>query len=111
MAPMAAALDCKQCGACCVNPPDNVAEGFSDYVEIGPRDALASKPEMLRRYAKEESGRLHMRILSDQRCKALLGRIGHNTRCGIYQLRPSPCRRVEAGSELCQRYRRGQGLA
>jgi Fe-S-cluster containining protein len=31
-------------------------------------------------------------------------------RCMIYHVRPSPCRRVQAGSELCARYRRGLGL-
>jgi uncharacterized protein len=108
---MAGPPDCTRCGACCHNPPENVAEGFHEYIEIAPRDAIRQKPELLRRYAEEKDGRLHMRLLADQRCKALSGRLGDRVRCGIYHVRPSPCRRVEAGSELCQHYRRGQGLA
>jgi len=104
------AYDCTRCGACCFNPPENVAEGFSDYIEIEPGDVLLSKPELVRRYTQLRDGRLHMRILSDQRCLGLAGALGRRVRCTIYHARPSPCRRVQAGSESCRRYRRGQGL-
>lgn len=102
--------DCTRCGACCVNPPDNVAEGFHDYIEIEERDAIRDKPELIARYAQESEGKLHLKLLADQRCKALLGSVGRRVRCAIYHVRPSPCRRVQAGSALCERYRRGQGL-
>ena len=102
--------DCTRCGACCYNPPENVAEGFTEYVEIERNDVLRRRAELLKRFSVEKDGRLHMRILSDQRCMALAGRVGHKVRCTIYHARPSPCRRVEAGSEPCQRYRRGRGL-
>lgn len=108
---MATAYDCTQCGACCVNPPENVAEGFSDYIEIEPRDAIRTRRELLQRYTRERDGRIHMQLLADQRCKALLGALGVRVRCNIYHVRPSPCRRVQAGSDLCERYRRDQGLA
>lgn len=104
------AYDCTRCGACCFNPPENVAEGYSEYIEVAPRDELRKKHELLRRYVLEIDGRLHMRLLADQRCKALQGALGKHVRCSIYAFRPSPCRRVEAGSELCQRYRNDQGL-
>jgi hypothetical protein len=107
---MASAYDCVACGACCFNPPDNVAEEFSDYIEVGPRDAIRSRPALLKRYTYERDGRLHMQLLPDHRCKALLGAIGRRVRCSIYHVRPAPCRRVEAGSELCRRYRRLHGL-
>jgi Fe-S-cluster containining protein len=102
--------DCTRCGACCVNPPDNVAEGYTDYIEVAPRDSLRQKSQLLSRYTVEAGGKVHMRLLADQRCKALTGSVGRRVRCSIYALRPSPCRRVQAGSELCLRYRRGQGL-
>lgn len=106
----AALYDCTSCGACCFNPPENVAEGFFEYVEIERQDAIRRRADLLRRFTVEKAGRLHMRILSDQRCMALAGRAGRRVRCTIYHVRPSPCRRVEAGSELCRRYRRERGL-
>lgn len=102
--------DCTRCGACCVNPPENVAEGFSAYVEIEPRDLIRKKPDLIKRYAREHDGALHLQILADGRCKALLGRVGDRVRCAIYQARPSPCRRVEPGSDLCRQYMEAQGL-
>ncbi len=103
-------LDCTRCGACCVNPPENVREGFDEYVEVGPEDALRRRPELLRRHTLEHNGRVHMRLLDDGRCSALSGGLGRRVRCTIYHARPSPCRRVQAGSELCRRYRRDHGL-
>jgi Fe-S-cluster containining protein len=103
-------LDCTRCGACCFNPPDNVREGYSEYVEVGRGDALRQRPELLRRYTHESDGRVHMKLLADQRCIALSGGLGRRVRCAIYHVRPSPCRRVQAGSELCRRYRRDLGL-
>ncbi len=102
--------DCTRCGACCFNPPENVAEGFDAYVELGARDTLRERPDLLARYTRERNGRLHMRLLADGRCIALAGRVGGRVRCRIYHVRPAPCRRVQAGSELCLRYRREQGL-
>jgi Fe-S-cluster containining protein len=102
--------DCTRCGACCFNPPENVSEGFAGYVEIASDDALRKRPELLRRYTATEDGRLHMRLLSDHRCMALSGRLGQRVRCTLYHVRPAPCRRVQAGSEPCRRYRRDQGL-
>jgi uncharacterized protein len=104
------ALDCTRCGACCFNPPENVQEGYDEYVELAPGDALWRRPELLRRHTVEKDGRVHLRLLADQRCSALVGRLGGRVRCTIYHVRPSPCRRVQAGSELCARYRRGFGL-
>jgi uncharacterized protein len=103
-------FDCVRCGACCVNPSENVREGYDGYVEIAARDAIRKRPELLRRYAHETDGKLHMRILENGRCIALSGRVGERVQCRIYFSRPSPCRRVQAGSELCLRYRRDQRI-
>lgn len=104
------ALDCTRCGACCFNPPENVREAYLDYVEVGPSDALRRRPDLLRRHTSEQDGRVHMRLLEGGRCSALSGALGRRVRCTIYHVRPSPCRRVQAGSELCARYRREHGL-
>ena len=77
---------------------------------LAPGDPIWKRPELLRRHTVEKDGRVHMRLLADQRCSALAGSLGGRVRCGIYHARPSPCRRVQAGSELCLRYRRGHGL-
>jgi Fe-S-cluster containining protein len=103
-------FDCVRCGACCFNPPENVREGYADYVEVLASDLLARRPELLRRHAVEKDGRVHLRLLADQRCSALAGALGRRVRCTIYAVRPAPCRRVQAGSDLCQRYRRALGL-
>jgi Fe-S-cluster containining protein len=106
----AASYDCVRCGACCINPPENVLEGYDAYVEIAPRDTIRARADLLRKYTHETEGKLHMRILSDGRCIALSGRVGERVQCRIYYARPLPCRRVQAGSELCHRYRREQGI-
>jgi hypothetical protein len=31
-------------------------------------------------------------------------------RCTLYHLRPSPCRRVQPGDDLCRRYRAEHGI-
>jgi uncharacterized protein len=107
---MSGALDCTRCGACCFNPPENVAEGYAEYVQLERGDAIWKRPELLRRHTVEREGRVHMRLLADQRCSALAGGLGGSVRCTIYHARPSPCRRVQAGSELCSKYRRGFDL-
>ena len=103
-------FDCTRCGACCINPSENVREGYVDYVEVGPADELRRRPELLRRHTAEKDGRVHMRLLQGGRCSALDGAPGRRVRCKIYHARPAPCRRVQAGSELCVRYRRDHGL-
>lgn len=106
-----ARYDCLGCGACCRNLPENAAEGFVHYVEVDERAPLLRRPDLVRKlvvYA--EDGAPHLRLHPDGRCVALRGRIGHRVRCEIYRERPEPCRSVEAGGALCQRYRRAQGL-
>jgi Fe-S-cluster containining protein len=103
-------LDCQRCGACCVNTPDNQREGYADYVEVEPGDRLLERPELRRRYTVERDGAIHLQLAPDGRCIALAGSVGRRVRCEIYAHRPSPCRRVEPGTELCMRYRRAQGM-
>ena len=102
--------DCQRCGACCTNPPENQAEGYTAYIEVEPRSKLLGRKDLVRKYTQEIDGVVHLKLLADNRCAALLGKLGKSVRCAIYQFRPAPCRRVEAGSKLCQRYRADLGI-
>ncbi len=109
---MLARHECRRCGACCVNTPENRCEGFAAYVEVKPDDALLHRPELRRRFVVvDKEGGTHMRLDAQARCAALRGALGRRVGCAIYHYRPSPCRRVQAGSDLCQRYRAAAGLA
>jgi len=100
------AYDCRACGACCVNLPENAAEGFAWWVEIADDDR--DVPESL--VVHDGDGTPHLRIVDGGRCIALRGAVGRSVRCAIYHQRPSPCRRVQAGDALCRRYRAAHGL-
>ena len=104
------AVDCQQCGACCVNLPSNQAEGAHLWVEIEPGDGLLGRKDLAKHVTYDEAGVPHLRMAPDGRCLALSGRIGARVTCRIYHARPSPCRRVNAGDELCLRYRAAHGL-
>lgn len=102
-------LDCRRCGACCVNLPSNRAEGFTSWVEIEPDDAiLVARPRLV---VHDAGGVPHLRLAGDGRCIALHGTLGRNVRCAVYDERPSPCRRVQPGDALCTRYRAEHGLS
>lgn len=86
-----------------------MAEGFRDYVEIERGDAILRKPDLMRRYVVVNGeGVPHLRLDGEGRCLALKGALGRHVRCAIYHDRPSPCRRVQEGSELCLKYRAAQ---
>ena len=104
-------LDCQRCGACCANPPENRADNYIDYIRVHDGDAILRKPQLVRRFVVLDQHDVpHLRLTPEGRCQALRGGIGERVRCDIYHDRPTPCRRVEAGSELCHFYRRAQGL-
>ena len=104
-------LDCTTCGACCVNPQENEAEGFRQWVEVGEREPLRKRKDLMRRLVVVEAdGAAHLRLNDDGRCQALNGAIGRRARCTIYSQRPQACRRVQPGDRDCRRYRREQGL-
>ncbi|HEY8375174.1 MAG TPA: YkgJ family cysteine cluster protein [Nannocystis sp.] len=106
-----ARYDCLSCGACCQNTPENRAEGFIHYIEVDPAAPLLRRPDLVRKLVvRDEEGNAHLRLHPDGRCVALRGKIGVRVRCDIYRERPTACRRVEAGGELCRAYRRGRGL-
>ena len=109
---MAAELDCRRCGACCVNHPANRDEGFIYWVEIGDDDAILERADLVTKHViRDADGVPHLRMAADGRCLALRGTLGADVRCGIYHQRPTPCRRVQPGDALCLRYRDAHGLS
>ena len=104
--------DCRTCGACCVNLPENRAEGFVSWVEIAAEDHILVRADLVKKLVvRDAEGVPHLRLAGDGRCLALRGALGKAVSCAIYHERPSPCRRVQAGDSLCRRYRREHGLA
>lgn len=102
--------DCQKCGACCVNPSANAAEGFTTYVEIAPKDTILRRRDLVKKLViLDDENVPHMRLASDGRCLALAGALMKDVRCTIYFHRPSPCRRVEPDSKLCLQYRADHG--
>jgi Fe-S-cluster containining protein len=109
--PPPAHYDCQRCGACCVNPPENVREGYTAYVEVESGAALLRRRDLAKKLVVLDSaGVPHLRLAAGGRCLALAGSVGRSVRCTVYHFRPAACRRVEAGSDLCLRHRRGAGL-
>ena len=107
-----AELDCRACGACCVNLPANREEGFADWVEIAATDHLLERADLVRKHVTYDiHGVPHLRLAPDGRCLALRGALGRDVACTIYGERPTPCRKVQPGDRLCLRYRREQGLS
>ncbi len=106
------ALDCRRCGACCVNLPENRDEAFPWWVEIEDGDAILRRADLVKKLVvRDGEGVPHLRMApADGRCLALKGALGREVACAVYSLRPSPCRRVQAGDELCARYRRAHGI-
>jgi Fe-S-cluster containining protein len=108
MAAAVADYDCQACGACCVNPPENRAQGYTYYVEVMEDDRLLERGDLVRKLVvRDRAGVPHLRLAPDGRCIALRGTLGKRVSCGIYRERPTPCRRVQPGDALCLRYRAG----
>lgn len=89
---------CQSCGACC------------GYSANWPRFSIESDEELDKippAFVNErQSG---MRCDGD-RCSALQGKIGEQTSCGIYAVRPEVCRTCMPGDAECAMARRKFGL-
>ena len=107
---MSAGYDCVSCGACCMNPDENKAEGYRWYVEV--RDTkLLDKPDLRKRHVVyDDHGVPHLRLDPSGRCTALVGKIGRRATCSIYELRPKGCRMLEPGDARCLQARRERGI-
>jgi Fe-S-cluster containining protein len=107
---MRARLDCQSCGACCVNPDENVVEGYPWYVEVTGTKLLEDKARTKKFVVYDPDGVPHLRLENNGRCAALTGKLGDRVRCALYALRPRGCRLVEAGDARCLQARRERGL-
>lgn len=90
---------CQSCGACCAYSkewPRFSTEPDADLDRIPP--ALVD----------DSQGR--MRCIGD-RCTALIGKVGVETACAIYPLRPEVCRTCQPGDDACAMARQRHGLA
>lgn len=104
-------VDCRRCGACCINLPSNVREGFTSWVEIAEGDVILERPELVTKLVfRDEDGIPHLRLAPNGRCLSLRGALGGEVSCRIYADRPTPCRSVQPGDALCLRYRAEHGL-
>lgn len=109
-APMDSLNPCTTCGACCAS----VRVSFH-------RSQLDSEPGgyVPAELADEESASMCRMRGTDHarpRCVALIGNVGAEVRCGIYEYRPDPCRDFHAHgvhgirNEACNRARARHGL-
>lgn len=92
---------CTACGACCA------AFRVSFYWAEAAENSL---PEALYEPLTNVLANMRGTNRSLPRCAALIGDVGKETRCAVYESRPSPCREVRPGDEKCARARAIHGL-
>lgn len=105
-----AANPCTSCGACCA----------SFRVDFA-RAELASEggyvPDGLSVDVTDTMCRMRGTDHTPSRCAALVGRVGQDARCAIYEWRPAPCREfgerapLGIGDDACARARLRHGMA
>ena len=99
----ASADPCLTCGACC-------ASFRVDFAVEELEGRGGSVPEGLAVELNHFSCRMRGTDHASPRCAALVGTVGVQAHCGIYEWRPSPCREFEEGSDACEQARRRHGL-
>jgi Fe-S-cluster containining protein len=91
-------LDCQACGACC---------SFSaDWPRFSTESETALDLLPSRFVAEDERG---MRC-NGSRCSALSGRVGFETSCLVYEIRPEVCRECVPGDAACLMARDAFGM-
>ena len=100
---------CTHCGACCASfRVDFTSEELSSQGGVVP-DGLAVR-------VNDHSCRMRGTDHARPRCAALVGTVGTQAHCGIYEWRPAPCREfgmlapLGRGDEACNRARARHGL-
>lgn len=107
--PLASPSPCLSCGACCSFFRVSFYWGEADSAGGQVPDILTSKVNHVYSCMKGTEQR-------PGRCVALLGEVGSQVRCSIYQNRPSTCREFACHSETpvgnpdCNRARAAHGL-
>jgi uncharacterized protein len=97
--------DCLTCGVCCAAVL---------HVQAGSGDAAPSENIWDITIAAHKDDVVIDRVLKRDvetgRCAALGGDLGREIKCEIYPIRPSLCRKFDAGSDKCHALRRAYGL-
>jgi Fe-S-cluster containining protein len=100
---------CTRCGACCA--------GFRvDFASQELQSQGGQVPDGLALPLTHGLMRMRGTDHARPRCAALVGEIGRQAHCGIYEWRPSPCREFGMrapfgiGDEACNRARIRRGL-
>lgn len=97
-------LECVKCGACCASFRVSFYWGESSAHEQGTVPAeltTAISPHHVCMKGTE---------IKPVHCIALIGEVGRDVSCSIYEQRSSTCRQFEAGSEDCAKARKIHGL-
>lgn len=89
---------CLSCGACC-------ASFRVDFSIYEAEDNGGRVPQGLIEEVTRHTCRMRGTDYASPRCAALIGKVGVQAACGIYEWRPSPCREFAAGSDACNRVR------
>lgn len=96
-------LDCTTCGACCVwETPMFAGCTAADVARLGGRALVLETPEG-RAMATEPA-------VGGHRCRALVGFVGAQVACAVYDARPDSCRGFEVGGPDCRRSRARAGM-
>lgn len=93
--PAADGSDCVACGRCCHHRPETVTLLEADEIRMGEPlltrlTVLHDRPPFFR-FVKNDG----------EACAALDRSVAGNYPCSIYEVRPSGCREVDAGSPAC----------
>ena len=100
---------CTRCGACCASFRVDFAVEELDAHGGGVPEGLAVE-------VNDRTCRMRGTDHARPRCAALVGTVGQQAHCGIYEWRPSPCREfglrapLGLGDEACARARARHGL-
>ncbi|WP_373976542.1 YkgJ family cysteine cluster protein [Chitinibacter sp. SCUT-21] len=95
---------CLSCGACCAHYRVSFYFGESDATEGGtvPDDLV----EPISPFYVAMRGTNQ----PNPRCTSLVGTVGQSACCGIYELRSSSCKELQAADERCNKARAKYGL-
>ena len=92
------AFDCQTCGACC------------SYSSEWPRFTMETDEALDRIPAQFVAADQRGMRCNDTRCSALQGRVGVETSCLVYDVRPDVCRSCSPGDHECRIARSALGL-
>ena len=101
---------CLTCGACC-------ASFRVDFSSHELQSCGGCVPDGLTVEVTDGTARMRGTDHAQPRCAALVGTVGVQAGCGIYEWRPGPCREfgmlapLGRGDDACARARRRHGMA